>query len=252
MPSDVAALTACAEMVERGDPDRFAAAMTARPAERWRLWPLYAFNLEVARAPWVTNEPIIAEMRLQFWRDTLAEIKAGQGPRAHEVAAPLHALHDERGLPLAALLEMIDARRTDIAREPFPEPGALWSYLGQTSGALMWASVAALGGGPGEAEARALGTAQGLANWLLAQPALREAGWQASETAVLLPLIDKALGALTPQKYGAATPAARAAWRAKGILKRAKANPAAIDQGALGGSEFARRSSLLWRSFLGR
>lgn len=251
MPSDAAALNACAEMVERGDPDRFAAAMTARLSERVLLWPLYAFNLEVARAPWVTKEPIIAEMRLQFWRDTLAEIEAGQGPRAHEVAAPLYALHEERGLPLAALSEMIDARRVDIAREPFTNPEALWSYLGQTSGALMWASVAALGG-TDEAEARALGSAQGLANWLLAQPALYEGGWQASEETVLLPLLDPALAALNTGTFGHAAPAARAAWRAKGILTRAKANPAAIGQGALGGSEFARRTALLLRTIRGR
>ncbi len=45
-------LEACAALVERGDPDRHAAAMAAPPAARARLWPLYAFNLEGgARAP---------------------------------------------------------------------------------------------------------------------------------------------------------------------------------------------------------
>ena len=70
---------ACAALVERGDPDRFAAVMAAPVAARTRLWPLYAFNLEVARAPWVTKEPMIAEMRLQWWRDVVAE----PAPRAH-------------------------------------------------------------------------------------------------------------------------------------------------------------------------
>ncbi|TNF18762.1 MAG: phytoene synthase, partial [Rhodobacteraceae bacterium] len=59
---------ACAAIVEKGDPDRFASAMAAPVAARARLFPLYAFNLEVARAPWVTQEPMIAEMRLQWWR----------------------------------------------------------------------------------------------------------------------------------------------------------------------------------------
>lgn len=66
-------IAACAALVARGDPDRFAAIMAAPPAARARLFPLYAFNLEVARAPWVTKEPMIAEMRLQWWRDVLAE-----------------------------------------------------------------------------------------------------------------------------------------------------------------------------------
>ena len=41
---------ACAELVERGDPDRFRAIMAAPPEARAQLFPLYAFNLEVARA----------------------------------------------------------------------------------------------------------------------------------------------------------------------------------------------------------
>jgi phytoene synthase len=39
-----------------------------------------------------------------------------------------------------------------------------------------------------------------------------------------------------------------AAWRAAGILKRAKRDQSAIVDGRLGGSEFARRAGLLWRS----
>ncbi len=48
-------IAACAALVERGDPDRFAATMAAPMAARARLWPLYALNLEAARAPWVTK-----------------------------------------------------------------------------------------------------------------------------------------------------------------------------------------------------
>ena len=61
-------LQACADLVARGDPDRFRATMAGPLAARRVLFPLYAFNIEVSRAPWVTGEPIIAEMRLQFWR----------------------------------------------------------------------------------------------------------------------------------------------------------------------------------------
>ena len=67
-------IDACAALVRRGDPDRFRAAMTAAPDQRGRLMVLYAFNLEVARAPWVASEPMLAEMRLQWWADAIAEI----------------------------------------------------------------------------------------------------------------------------------------------------------------------------------
>ena len=55
-------IAACAALVARGDPPRFRAAMAAPVAMRRLLFPLYAFNLEVARAPWVTQEPMIALM----------------------------------------------------------------------------------------------------------------------------------------------------------------------------------------------
>ena len=48
-------LTACAELVARADPSRFRATMAAPVAARRVLFPIYAFNTEVARAPWVTR-----------------------------------------------------------------------------------------------------------------------------------------------------------------------------------------------------
>ncbi|MEZ5721762.1 MAG: hypothetical protein R3D59_08910 [Paracoccaceae bacterium] len=47
-------------------------------------------------------------------------------------------------------------------------------------------------------------------------------------------------------------PALRAAWRADGILATAAADPAAIREGRLEGSEFARRASLGWKGLTGR
>ena len=46
---------ACAKLVERGDPLRFRSVMAAPSNLRPALFTLFAFNLEVARAPWVTK-----------------------------------------------------------------------------------------------------------------------------------------------------------------------------------------------------
>ncbi|MBT7342217.1 MAG: phytoene synthase, partial [Rhodobacteraceae bacterium] len=69
-------LQACANLVARADPERFAAAMAAPFAARAVLLPIYAASIEVARAPWLTQEPMIAEMRLHWWRDVFEEIEA--------------------------------------------------------------------------------------------------------------------------------------------------------------------------------
>jgi phytoene synthase len=163
-------IDACALLVQRGDPDRFAAVMAAPVWARQLLFPLYAFNLEIARAPWVAQEPLVAEMRLQWWRDVVDAAQSGAA-KAHEVAAPLHGLIVEAGLPVEVLDRLIAARRWDCWREPFDDAAALESYLDDTGGGLMWLAARALGAPDGaEAAVRAYGWAAGLANFLRAVP----------------------------------------------------------------------------------
>ena len=166
-------LEACAALVERGDPDRFAAVMAAPVAARARLWPLYAFNLEVAHAPWVTKEPMIAEMRLQWWRDVVAEPQA----RAHEVAGPLHDLIRKAALPVQVLDRMVAARRWDVYKDAFADRTAFDLYLEDTGAGLMWLAAVALGADArAEPQFRAFGWATGLANFLRAVPELEARG----------------------------------------------------------------------------
>lgn len=247
-------LDACAALVERGDRDRHLAAMAAPAAARPALLVLYAFNLEIARAAWVTREPLIARMRLQFWRDVIDEAGVAP-PRAHVVARPLASLVASRSLPRPLFHEMIDARELDLERAPFADEAALWAYLEATSGSLMVLTSRALGGTQ-DAAALDLGAAQGLANYLLAVPALEAAGRaplpdgrpQAVEA-----LARAGLGRLRRAGAGeiAARPALRAAWRTRAILRQAAADPSRVAAGRLGQSEFRRRGSLLWRVLRG-
>ena len=243
-------LAACAALVERGDPDRFLCAMAAPVAARARLFPLYAYNLELARAPWVTAEPLIAEMRLQWWRDAVAEVAAGAPPRAHEVMEPLADVI-RGGVPGGLLDGMAAARRRDVARTPFADAGDLWDYLDATGGALMWASALALGGAD-EAGVRRLGRAGALAVWLMAVPQIEARGWPAlPEGADPGTLAREGLAMLGHPARGPGAPALRAAWRARAILRQAAAEPARVRDGRLGTSEFRRRASLLWRVWRG-
>lgn len=127
---------ACAELVARGDPDRFALAMCAPTAIRGDLLVLFAFNLEVARAPWVTSEEMIAQMRLQWWHDAVAEIY-GAGPvRRHEVVTPLLDVVARHRLPQDLLAGLVAARNFDVFRDPHADRAAFDRYLEETSGAL--------------------------------------------------------------------------------------------------------------------
>lgn len=164
---------ACAALVERGDPERFRATMAAPVAARRILFPLYAFNVEVARAPWVTEEPMIAEMRLQWWRDALEEIGARSPVRRHEVVDELAKVLDPEG---ARLLDgLVAARRWDVYKEPFADPAHFDEYIQATSGHLMW-TAARLLGAEDQQVIRDFAYAVGVSNLFRAIPDLEERG----------------------------------------------------------------------------
>lgn len=254
LPADV---IACARIVERGDPDRFAATMAAPVAARAVLFPIYAFNVEVARAPWVTAEPLIAEIRLQWWADALDEIASGSksgakssaNVRAHEVTTPLARVLDAEGAGI--LMASVDARRRDAQRLPMAQVAELQSYVAETGGALMWAAARALGSDQ-ETRARAIGTAAGLANYQLAVPAFLARGinplpemTEAEFAALLAPQIAALHG---PRPDPALRIAALSAWRAGSTLRRARRDPAAAPQGRLSEPEALSRLRLMWRA----
>ena len=243
---------ACAAIVQRGDPDRFAAVMAAPRDARAALLVLYAFNLEVARAPWVATEPLIAEMRLQFWRDVLT------GPRrAHEVAGPLHDLIHKVGLPVDVLERLVAARSWDVYRDAHADQAALDGYLEDTGAGLMWLAAKAVGQGDGavQAVARDLGWAAGLANYLRAVPDLEVRG--------RIPLIDgtpagvralavRGLGRIAQARPGKGGPAALAGWQAAGLLEQVVRDPMVVAEGRMGLAEIVRRGRLVWQAATGR
>ncbi len=250
---------ACAGIVERGDPDRFAAVMAAPAPARPLLWPIYAFNVEIGRAPWLTKEPLIAEMRLQWWRDVLTEIEAGGPVRGHEVATPLAAAIGQGGARW--LRPAVEARMWDVHGAGFDTDGALWTHLDAVAGSLLRAAAAALGApADGKALGRA-GRAQGLANWLLAVPALEAAGRRplpdgrpeavASLARTGLSLLDSAW-----RGDGARAPAIRPAMiplsEVRPLLRRAAAAPARVADGRLARAPFARASRRFWTVATGR
>lgn len=253
---------ACAERVASGDPDRFAATLAAPAAARARLWPLYALNLELARAPWASAEPLVAEMRLQWWVDALGAIAAGQAVAPHEVLTPVRALVAETPALVAPLVALAEARRGDCWRDTPTDTAELGAYIAATSGNLMWAAAVTLGApSPAESVVRDFAWASGLANWLRAVPELQARGQHPlpdPRPAAVAELARAGLARLARARAARAAispkvaPALYPGWLARGVLRRAAAEPARVLQGQLAPSEFARRASLLLPAFLGR
>ena len=239
-------LQATADITAKGDPDRFAATMAAPVKARAVLFPIYALNVEVARAPWVASEPMIGEMRLQWWRDALEEIQTGRAIRKHEVTTPLAQVLDAEGARL--LDKLVQARRWDLYTDAFEDQGHFDDYLDATGGGLMWAAARALGATE-ELPYRKIGRASALANLFLAVPELEKRGRKPmadGRPEAVRALAQSALADLKASKpTGPGRAATLAAWRARSLLARAAADPARVANGQLAESEFLRRWRLI-------
>ena len=228
---------ACAALVEKGDPLRFRAAMAAPVPARRVLFPLYAFNVEVSRAPWVTKEPMIAEMRLQWWRDALDEIASGGAVRRHEVVDALAGVLDAEGA--RCLDGLVAARRWDVYTDAFDDAAHLDAYLDATAGHLMWTGARLLGKGD-EAVVRRFAFGAGVANLLRAVPALEAAGRKPlvdGTPAGVAALAARGLAALDTARAGRARVSRAAAaallpgYAARPTLRAVRAEPALVAQG---------------------
>jgi phytoene synthase len=99
------------DQVRRADPDRWLASrFIADPAARADVITLYAYDAELARAPRAVSNPLMAEIRLTWWREVLDQIYGGHAVRRHPVAEALADMVGRHGLPRGPLEAMIDAR----------------------------------------------------------------------------------------------------------------------------------------------
>ena len=168
-------LSPCGEMVRKGDPVRFRTALFAPPDAREGLFALYAFNLEIAKIAPMVSEPMVGEIRLQWWRDSL-DMAFGDGAvRRHEVVEPLAAIIRSASLSRAPFDALIDARAKDL--DPaFPKDIAtLIAYLRDTAGSLTLLAMRTLGGEANDAALNA-GLGIGTARYLAAVPVLAAQG----------------------------------------------------------------------------
>jgi phytoene synthase len=156
-----------------GEPDRYLAALLAPPVARDGLLALAAFSAELGRiGHLVTREPMMGEMRLQWWRDALQLAEAGTRT-GNPVADALREAVARHDLPAPLLLGMIDAHASDLEPEPFPTEAALDAYLAASEGAQFALTAHVLGGlatselDPANREA---GRAYGLVRLLLGLP----------------------------------------------------------------------------------
>lgn len=129
-------MAACLDTVRRLDHDRFLSAFLAPASHRAALIALYAFNVEIARVRETVSEPMLGQIRLQWWREAIDGIARGEVGN-HEAAIALAKTWKREDFPAATLTALIDARERDLDEAPFEDMAALEIYAQGTSSALM-------------------------------------------------------------------------------------------------------------------
>ena len=152
------------------DFDRYLSSLFAPGALRAQLNVLYAFNHEVAKTAETVSQPIAGQIRLQWWRDRIAELYRGAAIE-HRLVEALGGVIAAHKLPRDLFDALIDAREHDLEEAPFPTLERLEDYADATSGHVMRLAARILGGGDTlDAAARELGIAYALAGLCRALP----------------------------------------------------------------------------------
>jgi 15-cis-phytoene synthase len=134
--SHAADLAHCEALLREGDRDRWLASLFIPADRRSYVQALYAFSLEIAGIAARVSEPMLGEIRLQWWREALIGERAAEAA-AHPVAAALLATIGKFALPQAPFLALIDARLFDLYHEPMPTIAALEAYARATASGLF-------------------------------------------------------------------------------------------------------------------
>jgi NADH dehydrogenase [ubiquinone] 1 alpha subcomplex assembly factor 6 len=171
-------LSPVAALVRRHDRDRFQTALFAPVARREALFALYAFNYEIARVRESITEPMLGQMRLQWWRENIAAAFERAPARHHPVVEALAAAIRDLALSREHFDRMIDAREADLANEPPATLAALEDYGEVTSTRLVYLALEALEVRDPIADEAAyhIGIAYALAGLLRAMPFHARAG----------------------------------------------------------------------------
>lgn len=124
------------DLVRRHDRPRYYSGLFAPAEHRGALLALYALKVEIARIPALVSEPGLGEIRLQWWREALAQIADGRPGETSHLTVIGEAIAHYR-LPVAPLIALIDAHRGDLYADPPPTVSDLEGFLGETESALF-------------------------------------------------------------------------------------------------------------------
>ena len=103
-------LSYCGQEARRLDWERFMCAVFAPPGHREALFALLAFDLELAKTRHVVSEPLLGEIRLQWWQGVIDNIYDAPDdvPLGNPILEALKMTVIDYRLPRAVVTEIVD------------------------------------------------------------------------------------------------------------------------------------------------
>jgi 15-cis-phytoene synthase len=125
-------------------PDFYLSALLAPRVVRVDLLALSAFYGDVARIIATVSEPALADIRLQWWRDSIANSARGE-KSGHPIADALGDAIRSHNLPVALFHDFLDARSFDLYADPVPDEDFHLNYLDKADGSAFKLSALCVG-----------------------------------------------------------------------------------------------------------
>jgi len=176
--------SALVQMARASAYDRYIQALLVKPKHlRTDFLILAAFHGELARIPVLVREPMMGEIRLQWWQDAVAATEFMAADAAPDFGSPLanHVADLIARFPTAReeFLRAINARRAELDVDAFAHPSDFETYLDGVGSTLLRVGFEVLGADEDATATEALraaGHAVGCADVALRLPRLAALG----------------------------------------------------------------------------
>lgn len=134
----------CLNIVKRSDYENFLATLLLPQRTRPAALAVRAFNVELAQIQDVTTQPVIAKMRLQFWRETLDQIYKGNTPE-QPIAVELQRAVAKHKLSKRWLLSLIESREGHLENKQFANVQSVEDYSEKSNSVVYYLVLQSLG-----------------------------------------------------------------------------------------------------------
>lgn len=122
--------------LKQNAPLLYAATLFAPQDRRDALVALYSFDFEIKRIPTLVSEPMLGEIRLQWWREALNGERSDEA-RMNPLASAVLDIIETFSLPLSGFNRLIDGEARILDASPIVDEPVLETLYGERYGALF-------------------------------------------------------------------------------------------------------------------